>query len=328
MQTLELADSIRQGDRFALSKAITLIESDHKEDRLQAYGIIRSILPDAGASLRIGITGSPGVGKSTFIESFGMYITQQQKRLAVLTIDPSSRTTRGSILGDKTRMTELGRNSLAFIRPTAAGDSQGGVARTTRETIMLCEAAGFDLVVVETVGVGQSEFAVRDLVDFFLLLIHPGAGDELQGMKRGVMELADAIIVTRADGSNKAAGEKARTMYQNALQLFTPPDSGWNVPVQTCSALTGEGISEVWGVIMNFQRKSVESGSLKARRNQQDIKWFNDALDALVKEKIGSSPELAARKAKFEEEITQRKIAPSEAAFRLFNEFENFSQRR
>src|SRR6478609_11290562 len=244
---------ILKGDRFILGRAITVIESDLPADQMLAEKIMAKILPKAGNSIRIGITGVPGVGKSTFIEAFGKYLTGRNKKVAVLAIDPSSQKTKGSILGDKTRMDQLAVDPLAFIRPSATRLTLGGVASKTQETILLCEAAGFEVIIVETVGVGQSEVAVKNMVDFFLLLMLAGAGDELQGIKKGIMEMTDAMVITKADGDNVDHATRAQAEYQHALHLFPASSSGWEPRVVTASALKGKGIDAVWKMITEYQ---------------------------------------------------------------------------
>lgn len=252
LSTENFVEGILSGNRTILSKAITLIESSLYQHQIQAQEIIQKCLPYSGKSVRIGITGVPGVGKSTFIEALGKYLTRRNHKLAVLAIDPSSERTKGSILGDKTRMEELSNDENAFIRPSPSAGSLGGVARKTRETIILCEAAGYDIIFVETVGVGQSETAVHSMVDFFLLLMLANAGDELQGIKRGIMEMADAIAINKADGDNVNMASLAAAQYKSALHLFPPNDSGWTPTVTTCSALTGMGIDIVWNIISDY----------------------------------------------------------------------------
>jgi LAO/AO transport system kinase len=249
------------GDKIILSKAITLVESTLKSDHILAEKVIEKVLPHTGDSIRIGITGVPGVGKSTFIESFGKLITSMDKKLAVLAIDPSSQRSKGSILGDKTRMESLSTDPMAYIRPSASGSSLGGVSTKTRETMLLCEAAGFEVIFVETVGVGQSETTVKGMVDFFLLLMLSGAGDELQGIKKGIMEMADTIAITKADGDNKSKCERAKREYKNALHLFPPSETGWYPNVLTCSAVNNEGLDAIWNEISKF------SQHMKAKRD-------------------------------------------------------------
>lgn len=274
---------IRRGDRVILSRAITLIESLNPQHQAVAQQVIERCLPFSGNSLRIGITGVPGVGKSTFIEAFGKYLTSLGKRIAVLAIDPSSERSRGSILGDKTRMEELSIDPHAFIRPSPSGLTLGGVARKTRETIVLCEAAGFDVIIVETVGVGQSETVVKSMVDFFLLLMLSGAGDELQGIKRGIMEMADALVINKADGDNVHPAELAKTRYQSALHLFPRMENGWNVPVTTCSAIEHTSIDKVWKIICDYETQMKGNGFFEQNRNEQHVKIFNDWIDFSIR---------------------------------------------
>ncbi|RIJ36970.1 methylmalonyl Co-A mutase-associated GTPase MeaB [Pontibacter oryzae] len=272
-------DGILAGDRVMLSRAITLVESRLPSDQELAQQVINQVLPKAGNSVRIGITGVPGVGKSTFIEAFGNYVIQEQgKKLAVLAIDPTSQRTGGSILGDKTRMELLSTNPQAFIRPSPAGKSLGGVTRSTRESIILCEAAGFDVIFVETVGVGQSETAVHAMVDFFLLLMLAGAGDELQGIKRGIMEMADAIAITKSDGSNIDKARVAKAEYQNALHLYPMAASGWLPQVSTCSALKQTGLPDIWGTISDYLELTQQNGFFQQKRRDQNLQWMYEAI--------------------------------------------------
>ncbi|RDV12985.1 methylmalonyl Co-A mutase-associated GTPase MeaB [Pontibacter diazotrophicus] len=270
---------ILAGDRVMLSRAITLVESKLHSDQELAQEVISQVLPHAGNSVRIGITGVPGVGKSTFIEAFGIYLIQQQKKkLAVLAIDPTSQRSGGSILGDKTRMDTLATNPQAFIRPSPAGKSLGGVTRSTRESIILCEAAGFDTIFVETVGVGQSETAVHAMVDFFLLLMLAGAGDELQGIKRGIMEMADAIAITKADGTNADKAKMARAEYQNALHLYPKAASGWLPQVSTCSALQQTGLDTIWQTMTDYLQLTHSNGFFEQKRHSQNLQWMYEAI--------------------------------------------------
>lgn len=266
----EFAEGIRQGNRGILSQAITMIESSRPDHYILAQDIIERCLPFAGESVRIGITGVPGVGKSTFIEALGTYLTARGHKLAVLAIDPSSARSKGSILGDKTRMENLANDPNAFIRPSPSAGSLGGVARKTRESIILCEAAGFDIIFVETVGVGQSEVAVHTMVDFFLLLMLSGAGDELQGIKRGIMEMADGIVINKADGDNIPAATRAQAAYSNALHLFPPAPSGWPPKVDICSAKTGERIDAVWSMVTDYFKHAKDSRYFFRKRKEQD----------------------------------------------------------
>lgn len=278
LSTKEYIDGIRAGNRFVLSRAVTLIESRLPADREQADDIIRALLPDTGKSIRVGITGVPGVGKSTFIERFGTLVTSYGKKLAVLAIDPSSPVTGGSIMGDKTRMEQLSRNPLAYIRPSPSGSSLGGVSRKTRETMLLCEAAGFEVIFVETVGVGQSETAVQGMTDFFLLLMLAGAGDELQGIKKGIMEMADAVVINKADGDNVKRAKIAQAEYRNALHFFPPKPCGWQPPVLTCSAIEGTGLQEIWQMLSDYCRLMQNNGCWERKRMQQREAWLKEMI--------------------------------------------------
>ncbi len=267
------------GDRVQLARAITLAESDAPRHAAPAADLIQRILPSSGKSIRIGITGVPGVGKSTFIERFGIFLCEAGHRVAVLAIDPSSQVSRGSVLGDKTRMEELARHPLAFIRPSPSGGTLGGVARKTRETMLLCEAAGFDVMLIETVGVGQSEITVRQMVDFFLLLLLPGAGDELQGIKKGIVEMADGLLVTKADGDNQLRADAARSEYARATHHIQSPTPGWTPQVGMCSAVEGTGIRDLWETIQKFRETTTRSGVLEHRRADQSRAWFDALLE-------------------------------------------------
>ncbi len=275
----QFIDGLKAKDRFMLSRAITLVESQRPSDQSLALELMQALAPTVPKNtIRVGITGSPGVGKSTFIESFGQYLTQIGKRIAVLAIDPSSQKTRGSILGDKTRMEQLAKNPSAYIRPSASGTTLGGVARKTRESILLCEAAGFDIIIVETVGVGQSEVMVKEMTDFFLLLMLAGAGDELQGIKKGIMEMTDAMAITKADGENRQNAKRAKAEYKNALHLFPPNPSGWIPKVMACSSLENEGMEDIWATIAQFQTEMKEKGWLQENRAQQQLNWMHDTI--------------------------------------------------
>jgi LAO/AO transport system kinase len=274
----QYVEGILQKDRVVLSRAITLAESSLPEDQLLAEEVLSKILPYTGNSLRIGITGVPGVGKSTFIEAFGQHVLQQGHRLAVLTVDPSSQNSKGSILGDKTRMSALANNKKAFIRPSPSGNTLGGVGAKTREAMLLCEAAGFDVVFVETVGVGQSETLVKGMVDFFLLLMLAGAGDELQGIKKGIIETADALVITKADGDNFDKAKMARRDYQNALHLFPLNENGWKPQVKICSAVEGLGLVEVWDMILDFSEKMKGNRHFDKNRVQQRLSWMHEHI--------------------------------------------------
>ncbi|GAA4838209.1 methylmalonyl Co-A mutase-associated GTPase MeaB [Algivirga pacifica] len=272
-------DGILNGNRITLSQAITLAESQLPSDQQLSESILTELLPHTGKSIRIGITGVPGVGKSTFIEAFGALLTQEGYKVAVLTIDPSSPKTKGSILGDKTRMEKLAANPMAYIRPSASGNTLGGVAAGTKESILLCEAAGYDVILVETVGVGQSEISIRELTDFFLLLMLAGAGDELQGIKKGIMEMADTIAITKADGDNITASKLAKKSYQNALHLFAQSEQDWYPKVFTCSALEGNGMHTIWKEILRFESHMKERGYFQQRRKEQDLYWMHQYIN-------------------------------------------------
>lgn len=286
ISTHQLMEGIRSGNRMMLGRAITLIESTRTDHQAQAQELIQQLLPYTGKAVRIGITGVPGVGKSTFIEAFGMYLISLGRKPAILAIDPSSRHTKGSILGDKTRMQHLSTAPEAFIRPSPSAGALGGVAGKTRETILLCESAGFDTVIVETVGVGQSETQVGEMVDFFLLLMLAGAGDELQGMKRGIMEMADVLIINKADGNNVAAAQQAAVEYKNALHLFPPTAGGWIPKVETCSALNGQGVAKIWQLIEQYATQMQGNGFWLQKRQQQELYWFKEHTSQLLQERL------------------------------------------
>jgi LAO/AO transport system kinase len=308
------------GNRTVLGQAITLIESTLHHDRVLAESLIENLLPRTGKSIRVGITGVPGVGKSTFIEAFGEYLTSINKKLAVLAIDPSSQKNKGSILGDKTRMEALAKNPNAFIRPTATGSSLGGVAGNTREAILLCEAAGYDIILVETVGVGQSEVAVRSMVDFFLLLMLAGAGDDLQGIKKGIMEMADGIVITKADGDNLKKASQAKADFQYALHLFQTPESGWTVKVELTSALHNIGVRETWETINSFANYTLSKGYFILNRERQQLAWLQESFDQLLKQELLRSKKLNSKLASLQKKVTSNQISPSKAARELLNE--------
>ena len=312
---------IRSGDRITLAKAITLVESALPADQLLASNLTDAIIPHTGKAIRIGITGVPGVGKSTFIEALGNQLTREGKKIAVLTIDPSSQLTRGSILGDKTRMEELSKNPLAFVRPTASGNILGGVAGRTREAMLLCEAAGFEIIIIETVGVGQSEVAVKRMVDFFLLLMLAGAGDELQGIKKGIMEMADGIVITKADGDNILHATEAQAEYQHALHLYPAKSSGWIPQVLTCSSFTGTGIPEVWRMITKYQSVTSSSGHFELNRRQQNVAWFREYFEHLLKLDYLSFQQLNTEISRLETEIAHEKISVQRAAGQLLSSY-------
>lgn len=288
----ELFRKLLEQDKTALSKAITLVESSQPRHQELAGQLVDKCLPYANKSIRIGITGVPGVGKSTFIESFGTYLADSGKMVAVLAVDPTSSISGGSILGDKTRMETLVNHKNAFIRPSASGDSLGGVARKTRETIILCEAAGFDTLLIETVGVGQSETTVHSMTDFFLLLKLAGAGDELQGIKRGIMEMADAIVINKADGENLKPAEKARSEFRRALHLYPAKESGWTPKVLLCSALHNEGIKEVWELMQEFNGLVSENGAFEKKRQEQSKFWLLQTINEHLKSRFYNHPKI------------------------------------
>ena len=312
---------ITDGNVIVLAQAITLAESKLEEDRVLAEQLIEKLLPFTGSSVRIGITGVPGVGKSTFIEAFGKYLTSLSKKIAILTIDPSSAKTKGSILGDKTRMEELARDPLAFIRPTAAGVTLGGVADRTREAILLCEAAGFEIIIIETVGVGQSETAVRNMVDFFLLLMLAGAGDELQGIKKGIMEMADGVVITKADGENIKRTNQACADFQYALHLFSESDSKWKPEVLTSSALEKKGIMETWDVIEKYVHFTKNNHYFDHQRNQQGLIWFRESIQQALIQELAKSQSINARLKFLEDQIINKKVLPSMAAREIIRDF-------
>jgi LAO/AO transport system kinase len=314
-------EGILKSDRIMLAKAITLVESSIAEDQEMATNLIDSILEFTGNSVRIGITGVPGVGKSTFIEAFGQHLTAENKKIAILTIDPSSQLTKGSILGDKTRMDELSKNKLAFIRPSSAGEALGGVGSRTRESILLCEAAGYEVIMVETVGVGQSEVTVKNMVDFFLLLMLAGAGDELQGIKKGIMEMADAIVITKADGDNIKHATEARAEYQQALHLHHSRSSGLIPKVLTCSAINNTGIIEIWKTISDYKTKTEASGFFDRNRVKQNISWFHHHFNHLLKSDLLNFEKLKQETEKLEQEISEQEISPNSAARSLLEAY-------
>ncbi|MDZ7689561.1 MAG: methylmalonyl Co-A mutase-associated GTPase MeaB [Balneolaceae bacterium] len=318
----DYVEGILEGDRTILSRAITLIESSRQEHRQQAEEIIERCMPHTGNSIRVGITGVPGVGKSTFIEALGNHIIEEQKRkLAVLAIDPSSTKTKGSILGDKTRMETLANNENAYIRPSPTAGSLGGVARKTRETIYLCEAAGYDAIFIETVGVGQSETAVHSMVDFFLLLMLAGAGDELQGIKRGIMEMADAIAINKIDSSDPTQVKQAVREYKNALHLYPEPESGWGPNVTTCSATTGEGIEKIWGFIDEYENQTKNSGYFKVKRKRQAQNWMHESIQNRLLDKFYNDPKVKKKLEQVEQKVLDGEISSFKAANILLDLF-------
>lgn len=310
-------EGILSGDRMVFSRALTLVESSLISDQKLAAQVLEAIMPHTGNSIRVGITGVPGVGKSTFIDAFGTYLTESGKKLAVLAIDPSSEKTKGSILGDKTRMDRLSRDENAFIRPSPTGGSLGGVTRKTREMVLLCEAFGFDVIIIETVGVGQSETAVHSMVDFFLLLMLSGAGDELQGIKKGIMEMANGLVINKADGDNLQRAILARAEYAGALKLFPASESGWQPQVGICSALHGTGIAEVWEMISNYLDLTKGNGWFDRKRSGQNLRWFHETIRHLLEQQFFSNPEVKQRLTEFEINVKTGKIAPTVAAQKI-----------
>ena len=317
----EIIFGILAGDRVILSQAITLVESTLVDHQIKAQKVIEGCLPHSGKSLRIGVTGIPGVGKSTFIESFGKYLLEEKKKLAVLAIDPSSSVSKGSILGDKTRMTYLSSSEVAFVRPSPARESLGGVARKTRETILLCEAAGFDTIIVETVGVGQSEIAVHSMVDLFLLLLVPGAGDELQGIKKGIVEMADLLAVNKSDGDAIPAAKRAKKEYQNALHLMPLRERGIIPKVLTCSALTGEGISEIWNLLLDYQEILLKNGHFEDNRKKQALFWLYEQIDMGLKGAFFSNEKIIKKLKSIEQNVLSGKRNSFSAADELLKLF-------
>ncbi|WP_445957987.1 methylmalonyl Co-A mutase-associated GTPase MeaB [Yeosuana sp.] len=310
-----------KGDRVILSRAITIIESHLESDKAVAKDVIQAILPHSGNSIRIGITGVPGVGKSTFIEAFGKHLISQGHKVAVLSIDPTSQRSKGSILGDKTRMDELSILENAYIRPSASGNTLGGVANKTGETMLLCEAAGYDVILVETVGVGQSETAVHGMTDFFLLLMLAGAGDELQGIKKGIMEMADMVVINKADGDNIKKSELARLQYQNALHIFPQSESGWTPVVTKASSTKNTGIDVVWDTILKYKHLVTENGYFIKNRNHQKIQWMYTNINDALKHLFYDSKDIKSQLTSLEKDIISSAISPVKAAELLIEKF-------
>lgn len=319
----ELISEILNGNRTALSRSITLVESTNPDHFEKASEIIQGCLPHSNKSIRIGITGVPGVGKSTFIEAFGKHLTQLGKKVAVLAVDPSSSISHGSILGDKTRMEELVKDENAFIRPSASGETLGGVARKTRETIILCEAAGFDTIIIETVGVGQSETAVHSMVDFFLLLKISGAGDELQGIKRGIMEMADAIVINKADGDNIKKANLAKVEFNRALHLFPKKESSWEPKVTTCSSLTKEGIPEIWTIISDYLFLTEQNQYFQQKRKDQNQFWMLETINEQLKTNFYNNPEIISALEQNKKAVQNNEISSFAAAYGLLKLYFN-----
>jgi len=313
MPSTPSAEAILTGDRRALAKAITLVESQRPQDVETAQTLLKALLPHTGNSIRIGITGVPGVGKSTFIEAFGQHVIEKGHRLAVLAVDPSSPVAGGSILGDKTRMEALSREEAAFIRPSPAGRALGGVAFKTRESLLLCEAAGFDIILVETVGVGQSEHQVAGMVDFFLLLMLPGGGDELQGIKKGILELADAIVVNKADGASESLARTTQQHYRSAMSLLRHDDF-WEPKVMTCSALQRQGIEEIWKMISEYADASRANGAFAEVRAEQNLSWMRQLVDELLRDQLAKHPRVREALPTVEADVRSAAQTPLAAA--------------
>ncbi len=321
-----LTAGVLQGDKIALARALTLVESNKKEDRLKANTLIENCLAHKTTTTRIGITGVPGVGKSTFIEAFGTALTSEGKKVAVLAVDPTSTVSKGSILGDKTRMEALVKDPNAFIRPSPSGDSLGGVARRTRESIILCEAAGYNSILVETVGVGQSETAVHSMVDFFLLLKLAGAGDELQGIKRGIVEMADAIVINKADGANVKQAAQAQSEFARALHLYPPKTNGWIPKVLSCSALQHKGIAEIGQMIADYISENRKSGYLQTTRQAQNKNWFFQTAEELLKSQFYTTPKVKEQLELLLRKVEENNISPFRAAETLIEEYGKYNQ--
>lgn len=316
-----LVQELLHGNKIALSKAISLVESSRYDHRLVANDIIEASLPHSGDSVRIGITGVPGVGKSTFIDAFGSLLTEKGYKVAVLAVDPSSSLSRGSILGDKTRMHNLAKDPNAFIRPSPTGKSLGGVASKTRESIVLCEAAGFNVVLIETVGVGQSEIAVHQMVDFFLLLQLPGAGDELQGIKRGIVEMADAIAINKADGDILSLAKRAKIEYSRALHLYPPKENGWVPKVFLCSALENTGIREIWEMIEKYEAQTKDNGHFVSTRKEQNRYWFLQAVEDGLIRSFHENRAIKSQMDKLLQDVMENRVSPLSAAEKLLASF-------
>lgn len=306
-------NALKNGNRRALAKAITLVESKLDKHREAAQEVLNELLPDTGKSIRIGITGIPGVGKSTFIEAFGLYLIEQGKKVAVLAVDPSSPIRGGSILGDKTRMEKLSREDNAFIRPSPSDGSLGGVAHRTRETMLLCEAAGYDVILVETVGVGQSEYEVAAMVDFFLVLMIPNAGDELQGIKRGIMELADALVINKADGESVNLAQRTKSHYQNAFHLLKH-ESFWQPQVLTCSALEKMGIDKVWNMVQDYQAAAKDNQAFEQKRASQNSEWLKTLISEMLQLKLNQNEAIKSQMPQLQKAVVDSEMTPFNAA--------------
>lgn len=322
MSVEEYVEGVKKGDRMILAKAITLIESNAPKDFDKVQRVLQALLPRTGHSLRIGITGVPGAGKSTFIEAFGQLLCQQGYKVAVLAVDPTSSITGGSILGDKTRMQKLSREPNCFIRPSPSGGTLGGVARKSRETMMLCEAAGCDVILVETVGVGQSETTVRSMVDFFMLVVLTGAGDDLQGIKKGIMELADAIVVNKADGDNLERAKVTQGEYERMVEFIRPATEGWKTHAYRCSALQKTGLLELWAVMREFEKVTKKSGAFENRRQRQIIAWVKTMIDEHLHNLFYEDPVIKGRLPEVRAAVLAGVVSPSQAVAELIKTFD------
>ncbi|MBT4264232.1 MAG: methylmalonyl Co-A mutase-associated GTPase MeaB [Deltaproteobacteria bacterium] len=317
----EYIQGVLDNDRTVLARTITLIESNARHHLELAQGVLKAILPHTGNAIRVGITGVPGAGKSTFIDTLGMMLCHKGLRVAVLAVDPSSSLSRGSIMGDKTRMENLSQQASCYVRPSPSGGALGGVARKTRETMLVCEAAGFDVILVETVGVGQSESMVSTMVDFFLLLTLTGAGDELQNIKKGVIELADAILINKADGDNKLAAQRVRSEFDQALHYLSSVTEGWETSAYCCSALTGEGIEEIWDVIQSFKQQTQLSGQFQKRRQQQSLNWLDEMVIEQIKTNFYGNPQIQVIRDDIERKVSAGELPVTTAADLLLQKF-------
>ncbi|MBL1213403.1 MAG: methylmalonyl Co-A mutase-associated GTPase MeaB [Ignavibacteriae bacterium] len=321
LSTSDFVEGVLRNDRTILARTITLIESNSQKHNEKAQAVLQKLLPKTGNSIRVGVTGIPGAGKSSIIETLGLYLLKQGHKVAVLTIDPSSTVTRGSILGDKTRMEQLSREENCFIRPSPSGGTLGGVARKSRETMLLCEAAGYDVILIETVGVGQSEVTVRSMVDFFLLVMIAGAGDELQGIKKGVIELADALLINKADSGNEARANIAKSDYSNALHYLKPSTEGWITKAHTCSALTGNGIPEIWTMIKKFSEITKNSGVFEKRRKEQSLQWVFGMVEEALLQNFYNNDDIKKSISEIKSKIINAEILPTSAASMLLDSY-------
>lgn len=321
LSTLDFVEGVLKNDRTILARTITLIESNSQKHNEKAQAVLQQLLPNTGNSIRVGVTGIPGAGKSSIIETLGLYLLKQGHKVAVLTIDPSSTVTRGSILGDKTRMEQLSREENCFIRPSPSGGTLGGVARKSRETMLVCEAAGYDVILIETVGVGQSEVTVRSMVDFFLLVMIAGAGDELQGIKKGVIELADALLINKADSGNEARANIAKSDYSNALHYLKPSTEGWITKAHTCSALTGNGIPEIWTMIKKFSEITKNSGVFEKRRKEQSLQWVFGMVEEALLQNFYNNDDIKKSISEIKSKIINAEILPTSAASMLLDSY-------